>query len=77
MAEEYDRYQPADTLDWPALRDLIAAARQETIALGRRIEAQRIDDTVTASHNALGQLSAREWSRYLATHAYTESFRLR
>jgi hypothetical protein len=75
--DEYDAYQPADTLDWPALRDLMSATRQETIALGRQIEAREVGDTVTARHNDIGDLTTREWLRYLAIHAYTESFRLR
>lgn len=75
--DEYDAYQPAATLDWPTLRAAMAATRQETIALGRQIEAHRIDETVTARHNSLGALTAREWLRYLAINAYAESFRFR
>lgn len=77
VTDEYDGYQPAADLGWSALREAMTATRRETIALGLQIEERQIGDTITAKHNALGEMTTREWLRYLAIHAYTESFRLR
>ena len=77
VTDEYDGYQPAADLDWAALREAMLATRRETIALGLQIEERRSGDTVTAKHNDLGEMTTREWLRYLAIHAYNESFRLR
>ena len=77
ITDEYDGYQPAADLDWSALREAITATRRETIALGLQIEERQIGDTITAKHNTLGEMTTREWLRYLAIHAYAESFRLR
>ncbi len=77
ITDEYDGYQPAADLDWSALREAMTATRRETIALGLQIEERGIADAVTAKHNSIGELTTREWLRYLAIHAYAESFRLR
>lgn len=77
IADESDSYQPAAALDWPTLREELIRTRQETVTLGRQIAARGIDDAVTARHNDIGALNAREWLRYLAVHARVESLRLR
>jgi hypothetical protein len=77
VMDEYDGYQPADTLDWPTLREAFATTRQETIALARQIAEADIGDDTKVRHNAAGDLDAREWLYYLASHANRESLTIR
>jgi hypothetical protein len=77
IADEYDGYRPDATLDWSALRDALAATRQETVALARWVAAASIGDDVRARHNDLGDLNAREWLYYLNNHANREGLTIR
>lgn len=73
MQDEYDGYQPADTLDLAALRDHFARTRAETIELARAIEQQGLAKTAKANHNMMGDISLNTWLRYLVSHANFEA----
>lgn len=75
--DEYDGYQPDAALDWSVLREEMARTRRETITLGDRIAERGIGGGVTAHHNSVGPLNAREWLQYLGTHASIEGLRVR
>ena len=77
ITDEYDGYQPDPATDWPALRDEWATTRRETIALAHQIAAAGINDGTKATHNSLGDLTAREWFAYLSAHASREAYRIR
>ena len=73
IQDEYDGYQPAETLDLAALRDDFARTRAETIALARTIEQQGLANTAKANHNMMGDISLNTWLRYLVSHANFEA----
>ncbi len=77
VADEYDEYRPAATIDWPALREELVATRRETVAITHRLAAAGGGDDVTAHHNSQGDLTARAWLYYLNVHANLEGLRLR
>lgn len=77
VTDESDAYEPAADLDWPTLCNLMRQTRQETMLLGQQIEEQQISDSVTAQHNSLGPLNAREWLYYLGFHSRIEALRIR
>lgn len=69
--DEYDGYQPAQSLDWNSLRDSFRTTREETVRLARDL-AERTDDDVQVRHNSLGPLSIQGWLLYLKSHAARE-----
>jgi hypothetical protein len=77
VLDEYDDYRPAANLSWDKMRAAFRAARAETVALTRRLEAEGVDSRLTAPHNQWGPLTVRGWLRYLDIHANLEAKRIR
>lgn len=73
IQDEYDSYQPAESLDLAALRDAFKSTRAETLALARAIEQKGVAQTAKANHNMMGDISLNTWLRYLISHANFES----
>jgi len=73
IQDEYDGYQPADTLDFNALRTTFEQTRAETIAVVREIQKRGITTKTTARHNDMGDLPVANWLRYLTMHANFET----
>lgn len=72
IQDEYDSYQPADSLDLAALRDAFNSTRAETLALARAIEQKGVAQSAKANHNMMGDISLNTWLRYLVSHANIE-----
>lgn len=77
IQDEYDGYQPAETLDMAALCTAFSTTRAETLALARAIEQKGVAETAKANHNGMGDVSLKIWLRYLTTHANFESKRIK
>jgi hypothetical protein len=75
--DEYDGYQPADSLTLAELTSAFQQTRQETLALARQAEAAGVPPTAKVAHNAAGDFSLRAWLGYLNSHAEMESKRLK
>ena len=73
LQDEYDGYQPAETVDWNDLRDQFASTRAATLALVRQLTQAGLIETATAKHNSFGDLTLRGWVNYLVAHANRES----
>ena len=77
VTDEYDGYCPPATLTLADLAGEFRTTRQDTVAIGRRLEATdplAIDKVV---HNDFGPLSAKAWLHYLELHARLEGWRLK
>lgn len=72
IQDEYNGYQPAETLDFNALRATFEQTRAETIALVREIQQRGITTKATVRHNDMGDLTVANWLRYLTMHANLE-----
>jgi len=72
IQDEYDGYQPADSLDFAALRETFKSTRGETLALARAIEQKGVAQSAKATHNMMGDISLNTWLRYLVSHANIE-----
>lgn len=77
IQDEYDGYQPAETLDFKALRNAFKQTRTETVVLVRKLQKKGVAEKGTANHNGMGDVSVPIWLGYLTTHANFESKRLR
>jgi hypothetical protein len=75
--DEYEGYQPAETLDVAALRDALSATRAETLAIVNAIQQKGVAETAKANHNDMGDVSLKLWLRYLTMHANFESKRVK
>jgi len=75
--DEYDGYQPEETLDLAALRAEFSTVRAETLTIVDAIQEKGVADTATANHNGMGDVSLRMWLRYLTMHANFESKRVK
>lgn len=73
---EYDLYRPAQDTAWEALSDLFSETRQQTLALIDQLSTTDPQSTLI-EHNTYGDLSAKGWLRYMATHALLESKKLK
>lgn len=73
VIDEYDGYQPAESLDWNDLREQFASTRIETIATARQLVKAGVNETATANHNSFGPMSLGAWLKYLGDHAARES----
>lgn len=77
IQDEYDGYQPDESLDLAALRQEFAKTRVETLAIVDAIQKAGVADSATAYHNGMGDVSLRMWLRYLTMHANLESRRVK
>lgn len=66
-------YAPPESSAWNSLLEDFKNTRHELVALVPFLESS----TGKVAHNALGDLSARAWLKYLGFHANTESWRLK
>ncbi len=71
--DEYDGYQPAESIDWNDLREAFTTTRSETVSLARQLARNGIQPNATVPHNMFGPLSLRGWLSYLNNHAERES----
>jgi hypothetical protein len=76
LQDEYERYQPAETLDFKTLANEFAQTRHATVDLLRVLQ-QNGAATGTAYHNAMGDVPITIWTRYLTTHAEFERKRIK
>lgn len=77
VRDEYRPYRPPQDASLSELRDLMSLTRAQTVELSRALAQQPPPEGARVPHNALGDLSAQGWLRYLTTHASLESRRLR
>jgi len=77
IQDEYEGYQPAETLDLAALRTEFSATRAETLNIVNAIKAKGIAETAKAYHNGMGDVSLNLWIRYLTMHANFEGKRVK
>lgn len=75
VSDEHEAYCPDVNLSWKRMRAEFSRMRQETIGLIRSL-AKASPTVETVEHNDLGELTAKEWLRYLTVHADFESKRL-
>lgn len=75
--DEYDGYQPDDSLPVPDLWDAFTTTRRETIALARLLQSKGVSLRATAPHNDAGDLSVGAWLVYLRQHAAREGMVIR
>lgn len=71
--DEYDGYQPAESIDWNDLREAFTHTRSETVSLARQLARNGVEPDATVPHNAFGPMSLRGWLTYLNNHAERES----
>lgn len=76
VRDEHRPYRPPQDASLSELRDLLSLTRAQTVALAQQLEQQPPPEGARVPHNALGDLSAKGWLRYLTTHASLESRRL-
>jgi hypothetical protein len=74
--DEYDGYRPPREATWPALQDVFAETRQQTVALAQALSQAKVG-VVKVPHNQFGPLSTRSWLRYLEMHANLEARKLK
>ena len=75
IEDENHTYKPVEETSWEDLKSLYSITRLETKDLARRLN--NSDITQKVPHNQLGPLSVLGWLRYLNTHAFIESKRIR
>lgn len=73
IQDEYDGYQPSESLDLAGLRNEFQITRADTLAIARGIEQKGVAETARANHNGMGDVSLKIWLRYLTMHANFES----
>jgi len=73
LQDEYDGYQPAESLDFKALRNAFKQTRTETVNLVRKLQKKGVAATGKARHNGMGDVSVPIWVGYLNQHANFES----
>jgi len=77
FGDAHRSYKPTEATSWEELIIKFVSARQETVALAKRLAKLGIDGGVTVPHNDLGPLSLRAWLRYLRLHATLEGRKIR
>ncbi|MEZ4865144.1 MAG: DinB family protein [Caldilineaceae bacterium] len=77
LQDEYDGYQPAESLDFQALRAEFAQTRQTTLDLVRTLQQKGVAETGQALHNGMGEVPVTIWVRYLTMHANFEHTRIK
>lgn len=70
--DAYHPYRPDVGEGVEALAAAMAATREETVALARRLHDQGVAPSETVPHNDLGDLSLAGWLVYLQQHASRE-----
>jgi hypothetical protein len=75
VADENQAYKPVEETSWEDLKSLYSITRLETKDLARKLNNSNV--TLKVPHNQFGPLSVLGWLRYLNTHAFFESKRLR
>lgn len=68
-ATDYDPYRPPKDTPWDDLYPMLQKARQDTIALAKRLEQAKISDDAVVFHKGWGNLTAKGWLLYIITHA--------
>lgn len=76
VEDEYDLYRPPYSMPWAKLIDEFADTRARTVQLAKEIELLGQDEAVIP-HNDWGDLTVRQWLRYLEIHAHFETGRIR
>lgn len=77
LSDEYDGYQPAETLDLAALSREFSATRAATVALAQELQQRGVAAKGRVEHNSMGPLSVAAWLRYLTMHASLEATRVK
>jgi len=77
LRDEYNGYQPAESLDFAALRNEFTQTRQATLDLVRTLQQKGVAATGKAYHNTMGDVPVTIWTRYLTMHAAMESKRIK
>lgn len=77
LQDEYDGYQPAETLDFKTLSNEFTQTRQETLALLHTLQEKGVATTGKAYHNGMGDVPVTIWTRYLTSHANFEHKRIK
>jgi hypothetical protein len=75
IEDENHAYKPSEKSSWEELKSLYSIARLETLTIAKQLS--KIDINQKVPHNQLGPLSVLGWLRYLNTHAFLESKRLK
>jgi hypothetical protein len=75
VADETHAYKPVEETSWEDLKSLYSITRLETKDLARKLN--NTDVLQKVPHNQFGPLSVLGWLRYLNTHAFFESKRIR
>lgn len=73
VEDEHHPYRPDVDTGIEALRADFADAREETVALARKLFEADVDPETTVRHNDLGELTVRGWLAYLIQHPEQES----
>lgn len=77
LRDEYESYQPAESLDFATLRNEFTQTRQATLDLLQTLQQKGVAATGKAYHNGMGDVPVTIWTRYLTMHAEMESKRIR
>ena len=76
LTDEYNGYQPAESLDFKALRAEFKSTRAETAKLLRTLQKKGLAKTGQAYHNSMGEIPITVWAGYLTMHANMEYKRI-
>ena len=68
LTDEYDSYQPAESLEFSALKAEFKSTRAETVKLLKTLQKKGLAKTGTAHHNGMGDVPITIWAR-LFDHA--------
>jgi hypothetical protein len=77
IQDEYDGYQPADSLSFPELRETFSQTRRASVALAQELQRRNVAKTAIVRHNDAGDMSVAGWLRYFALHATGEMRRIK
>ena len=77
FSDEYNGYQPAESLDFKALRAEFKSTRAETAKLLRTLQKKGLAKTGQAYHNSMGEIPITVWAGYLTMHANMEYKRIK
>lgn len=77
LTDEYDGYQPAESLDFNALKAEFKSTRAETAKILRTIQKKGLAKTGKALHNGMGEIPITIWAGYLTMHANFEHKRIK
>ena len=73
VMDEYDGYAPSTDLTTSELAAEFTRTRAATKALVQELQGNGISLSKTATHNELGDISARAWIAYITNHTRRES----